>query len=250
MHNFASRGLLFLLIGIALPAVGGELTVSAAASLTEAFQAIGKAYEAGHPGTRIVLNFGASGLLLQQIDSGAPVDVFATADMDTMDQAEARQLIVGSSRASFARNQLVLIAPTGAKPQVNALADLARPAIGRVAISNPDTVPVGRYTRAALVAQGLWAAVEPKMISTQNVRQSLDYVVRGEVDAGFVYATDARLETGKVHLVGPVTTEQPVIYPIAVVRTSKEAGPAMEFIAFVRSAPAQQILQSLGFQEY
>lgn len=232
------------------PVIGADLTVSAASSLTDAFREIATAYEASHPGTRIVLNFGASGLLLQQIDGGAPVDVLATADAETMDQAEAKQLLLAGSRADFARNALVLIAPLDSRVPVKALADLARPDIGRVAIGNPDTVPVGRYTRAALEAGDLWAAVEPKMISTQNVRQSLDYVVRGEVDAGFVYATDAALMPGKLRLVGPVETAQPIVYPIAVVRTSKEAGPARTFIAFVRSAPAQAILRKYGFKEY
>lgn len=245
-----SRCLLVLAILAARPVTGAELTVSAASSLTDAFREIAAAYEAGHPGTRIVLNFGASGLLLQQIDSGAPVDVFATADAETMDQAGAKQLLLADSRADFAGNTLVLIAPLDAKVPVNALVDLARPDIGRVAISNPDTVPVGRYTRAALEAAQLWAAVEPRMISTQNVRQSLDYVVRGEVDAGFVYATDAALMAGRIRLVAPVETGQPIVYPIAVVRTSKEAGPAREFIAFVRSAPAQGILKRFGFKEH
>ncbi|MEO7387588.1 MAG: molybdate ABC transporter substrate-binding protein, partial [Gammaproteobacteria bacterium] len=147
-------------------------------------------------------------------------------------------------------NSLVLIAPTGEQHvPVRSLADLAKSTTGRVAISNPDTVPVGRYTKGALQAKGLWPAIQPKMISTQNVRQSLDYVARGEVDAGFVYATDARLMANKIRVLETVATTEPITYPIAVVRSTKQAGPAGDFVAFVGSPPAQQILKFFGFQQ-
>ena len=249
MKTLINRVVLSLFLIASAQASAADLTVSAAASLTDAFKSIAAAYEKGRPGTKVVLNFGASGLLLQQLDNGAPVDVFATADAETMDQAQAKSLLLADSRADFARNSLVLIVPAGGKPAVRTLSDLATPAIARVAISNPDTVPVGRYARGALQARGLWSVVEAKMISTQNVRQSLDYVARGEVEAGFVYATDARLMADKVSVVETVPATQPIVYPIAVVRASKQVGPAADFVAFVRSAPAQQILKSFGFQE-
>lgn len=250
MSRIPRHFLLFLSLTSAWPLPAADLTVSAATSLTDAFRGIAAAFEAGHPGTRVVLNFGASGLLLQQIDGGAPVDVLATADAETMDQAQARQLILGDSRLDFAGNSLVLIAPLDARVPLGSLADLARPGVGRIAISNPDSVPAGRYTRAVLEARGLWAAVLPKMISTQNVRQSLDYVVRGEVDAGFVYATDAALMRGKLNVVDTVETIRPIVYPIAVVRTSRQEESARVFVAFARSPPAQAILRTAGFRPH
>lgn len=249
MHRHFLRPLLGLLLSVAtLPVVAADLTVSAAASLTDAFKAIAVAYEAEHPGTKVILNVAASGVLLQQIDNGAPVDVFATADAETMDQAERRGLLAPGSRADFAHNSLVLVAPAGVDA-VKALDDLALPAVQRVAISNPDTVPVGRYTRDALVARGLWSVVEPRMISTQNVRQSLDYVIRGEVDAGFVYATDARVAGDKLRVVATVPTTRPIVYPVAVVKATRQAGAAAEFSSFVRSPAARSILATFGFQE-
>lgn len=239
-----------LLLVLAIPATAGELLVSAAASLTDAFREIAASFEQSHKDTTVVLNFGGSGLLLQQIRSGAPVDVFATADMETMDQAAAAGLIVESTRLDMARNALVLVVPADNPAGITGVADLGGVKVSRVAISNPETVPVGRYTRAALQARGLWAPVAARMISTQNVRQSLDYVARGEVDAGFVYATDASLMPDKVRVAETVTTPTAIIYPIAAVRQSARQDLAREFIAYTRSAPAQAILKKLGFKPY
>jgi len=241
---------LTLLLFVALPTGTGatELTVSAASSLTDAFRAIAKAYEAANPGTTVVLNLAASGVLLQQVDNGAPVDVLATADTETMDQAESRNLLQPGTRADFATNSLVLVVPADGDAGIRSVADLAATATRRIAISNPDIVPVGRYTRRALAALGLWAAVEPRMISTQNVRQSLDYVSRGEVDAGFIYATDALMAGDKVRVVQSVATDEPIVYPIAAIRTSAQPAAAAGFVAFVRSPGARKILTQFGFQ--
>lgn len=239
-----------LLLILAIPAAAGELIVSAAASLTDAFREIATAFEQSRKDTRVVLNFGGSGLLLQQIRSGAPVDVFATADMETMDQAAAAGLLVAGSRVDVARNALVLVTPADNPAGIAGVADLSGDQVKRVAISNPETVPVGRYTQAALEARDLWTTVAARMISTQNVRQSLDYVARGEVDAGFVYATDASLIPGKVRVVEAVPTPTAIVYPIAVVGQSTQQDLAREFIAYTRSAPAQAILRKLGFQPY
>src|SRR5689334_18214229 len=168
-----------------------DLMVSAASSLTNAFQEIGKAFEAARPGTRVLFNFGASGQLLQQIARGAPTDVFASADEVSMNRAQEQNLVVSSSRANFAVNRLLLVLPGDSTLRIEKLQDLTGPQVQRIALGNPDTVPVGRYAKAALEKAGVWNALEPKYIYTQNVRQSLDYVFRGEVEAGFVYLTDA-----------------------------------------------------------
>jgi len=224
-----------------------ELIVSAAASLTNAFTELGKAYERDNPGHRIILNFGGSGQLLQQINRGAPVDVFATADQETMTRAQNRKLIVPDSRTDFARNALVLIAPSDSVLEVVNLGQLRAGTVSRIAISNPASVPVGRYSRLALETAGLWQDLAPRFINTQHVRQSLDYVSRGEVDVGFVYATDARAMQNRVKVLMEIPTNVPIAYPIAVTSDSRKPEVARRFIEFVSSLKGQAILSRHGF---
>lgn len=225
-----------------------DLTVSAAASLTNAFSALGPLFQARYAGTTVVFNFAASDTLLAQIAKGAPVDVFAAADQDAMDRAERQQLLVPGSRRDFVGNALVMIVPVDGAPGITAPADLQRPGIRRVAIGNPASVPVGRYAKGALQAAGLWAGLEPKAVLAQSVRQALDYVARGEVDAGFVYATDAAIARGKVTVALRIPSTTPITYPIAVVAHSKHANEARAFIAFVRSARGRALLADAGFR--
>jgi len=242
------KRLLFLLLMVAaLPATAAELTVSAASSLTESFRDIASAYEAAHPGTKIDLNFAASGVLLQQVSRGAPVDVLATADTETMAQAAKGGLLETDSRQNFATNQLVVVVPPGRRDAPASLAALAEKGVQRVAIGNPDSVPVGRYARAALQDAGLWEAITAKTITTQNVRQSLDYVARGEVDAGFVYASDYQAMPGRVVRAFDVPLKTPISYPVAVIKDSARAAEARRFVAFVVSPQGQAILRRHGF---
>lgn len=224
-----------------------ELTVSAAASLTNAFTEIGKEYEKARPGDRVLFNFGASGSLLQQIVRGAPVDVFASADLETMDRAQKQNVVVQGTRVNFASNKLVVIVPGSSSAQLGSLADLGDAAIRRIAVGIPESVPVGRYTKGVLEAAQLWEPLQPKMIFTQNVRQSLDYVARGETDAGFVYATDARIAQARVHVALEVPTADPILYPIAVVKGNGQERQARDFVQFVQSERARQILEKYGF---
>jgi molybdate transport system substrate-binding protein len=224
-----------------------ELTVSAAASLTNAFKDIGVAYEAQHPGVKVLFNFAASGALLQQIAKGAPVDVFASADQETMDQAQQQRLVKVETRHNFAGNSLVVIVPGDATLTPRNVQDLLSAKVTRIAIGVPASVSVGRYTKGVLEKTNLWAPVEAKMIGAASVRQALDYVARGEVDAGFVYATDAAIMPGKVKVAFTVPMPGPILYPIAPIAGSANAGEAAKFTAFVLSAPAQAILGKYGF---
>jgi molybdate transport system substrate-binding protein len=223
-------------------ACAGQLLVSAASSLTQAFRDVAVSYQARHPGVDVALNFAASGVLLQQLDKGAPVDVLASADQHTMDQAQQRGLI--GARRDFARNSLVVIVPV-ASANVNRLADLARPDITRVAIGNPAIVPAGRYAGLALQAARL--DLQAKTIQTQNVRQALDYVARGEVDAGFVYRTDAALMPDKVKVAFEVQQGDAIRYPIAASKRSGNPAEAARFIDFLLSDAGQSILARHGF---
>ncbi len=224
-----------------------DLTVSAAASLTHAFQAMGAQFEAQNPGTKVRFNFGASGALLQQIVNGAPVDVFASADTDTMDKAVAKAVVHAADRKVFTTNRLVLITPVQSGLGLKQLADLKKPEVKRFAMGVPASVPAGHYTQDALEKAGLWTELKPKVISTQNVRQALDYVVRGEVDAGFVYASDAQLMSDKVKVAFPVATSSPIQYPIAIVAASANPAQAGKFMAWVQSPQGQAVLKKHGF---
>ena len=249
MRRFSQTALMLALACAALSAQAKEITVSAAASLKEAFQEINTAYGRAHPDTQIRLNTAASGVLLQQLVQGAPVDVLATADQETMDKAAEANVIAPASRRTFALNDLVLIQPKSASVRVNTLQDLSKPQVQRVAVGNPASVPAGRYTKAALEKAGLWQAVEGKMISTQNVRQALDYVSRGEVDAGFVYRTDAVLQQSRLNIAATVPTVKPVSYPLAVVAASTHKAEAQRFVQYVLSANGQNVLRKYGFSK-
>ena len=224
-----------------------DLTVSAASSLTHAFQDISAAFEAQNPQIKVRLNFAASGALLQQIVNGAPVDVFASADTDTMDKAVAKAVVNAADSKVFTSNRLVLISPVQADLGLKQLADLKKTEVKRFAMGVPASVPAGHYAQGALEKAGLWSDLKDKVISTQNVRQALDYVARAEVDAGFVYASDAQLMADKVKVAFTVPTVTPIQYPMAKVAGSTQPETANKFIAFVMAAPGQAVLKKHGF---
>lgn len=232
---------------LSLTAQAADLTISAASSLTNAMRDIAPLFEAAHPGTQVRLNFGASGALLQQIAKGAPADVLATADQETMDQAQARGLLQAAQRRDFVSNALVVIVPVSAAKLPGSMADLTQPAYARIAIGLPASVPVGRYTRGVLEAAGLWNAIEPKMIGASNARQTLNYVARAEVDAGFVYATDAALMADKVKVAFRVPTTQAVLYPVAPLTSAPNPEAAARFVDFLVTPSAQSVLTRYGF---
>lgn len=251
MRTFISHrvALVPLILGLFWSAAASatDVVVSAASSLTDAFKTAASAYEAKHPGTKVVLNFAASDVLLQQIVNGAPADVFASADQKAMDKAQSQGVLLNGSRKNFATNQLVLIVPTASQLAITRLEDLQQPSIKRIAYGDPASVPVGRYTQAALQADGSWQAVSAKAVLAQNVRQSLDYVARDEVDAGFVFATDAAIATDKVKVALRVNSPMPISYPIAIVSQSKHTADAQAFEDFVLSPEGQQLLAKSGF---
>jgi len=252
MSQFAVRLFARLLpplaaVAMALPAHAQDLVVSAAASLTQAFKDVAVEYEKAHPGRKVVFNFAASGALLAQIQQGAPVDVFASADQPTMDRAASAKLMAEGTRADFARNTLVVVLPSTSKQEPKALKDLSAPAFARIASGTPASVPAGKYTADAVAAAGLTDALQSRWVFGESVRQVLNYVARAEVDAGFVYRTDAMIEADKTRIAFTVPTASPVSYPIAQVAASTNAQAAKDFIAFVRGASGQAILQRYGF---
>lgn len=238
-----------LVLALALPlaAAAQQITVSAAASLTDAFKELGPKFEAVRPGATVRFNFAASGVLLQQIGQGAPVDVFASADQETMNRGAEQKLVDSATRRNFASNSLVLIEPARDGVGLKSLQDLAGASVKKIAIGKVATVPVGRYTKQALDGAKLWTVLEPKFVQADSVRQVLDYVRRGEVEAGFVYRTDAAVMGEQVKVVLAPPGHAPVSYPIAVVADSAQKALAGEFIAFLSSDAAQAVLARHGF---
>jgi len=223
-----------------------ELTVSAAVSLKDAFNELAKLNEQRN-GTKIHFNYGASGALQKQIESGAPVDVFASAGAKQMDDLAAKSLIVSSSRKDFARNALVLITP--ASGAGFSFADLTKAEVKKIAMGNPKTVPAGQYTEQTLTRLKLLPQIQPKLIYAEDVRQVLDYLIRGEVDAGLVYRSDAISAGAKVRVVAtaPDDSHDPILYPIALVKQSQSQVAAQQFIDLVVSGEGQAVLARNGF---
>jgi molybdate transport system substrate-binding protein len=226
------------------------MTLSVAISMKEAVETLGRQFSQGRPGVTLRYNFGSSGELQKQIEAGAPVDLFISAAQRQMDELEQKSLIVSSTRRVFARNVLTVIKPADSRVDIAKPADLAAPRVRRIVIGNPRTVPVGQYSEESLKALGLWDRLQPKLVLAENVRQALDYVARGEVDAGFVYATDVAVRPGAVvEAFRPADdTYRPVTYPVAVVKDAKQLALAQAFIALLVSRDGQTVLARLGFQ--
>ena len=227
--------------------MANDLVVSAAASLTNAFGDIGKEYEKTKPGTKVLFNYASSGQLLQQLSRGAPVDVFASADQQTMDKAEKQNITVRGTRENIVRNKLVVVVPANTSVAIANLDALSSADVKRIALANPESVPVGSYAKQALEAAGSWDKLKDKYISTTNVRQSLDYTARGEVDAGFVYLTDALVMPNRVKIAFEVPFATEILYPIAAVKGNGNENGARDFIAYLKTEMAQKILQKYGF---
>lgn len=225
-----------------------EIMVSAAASLTEAFTDMESQFEDENPGIDVNFNFAGSGNLRTQIEGGAPVDVFASADEKNMDILAGKQLIDNSTRKDFAENSLVLIVPANSALNITGIEDLTSPEVERIAIGNPDTAPVGKYTTQVLTEAGIWNELEDKTVLAEDVKQALVYVERGEVDAGFVYMTDAKTaDPEKIETVTNVTVSITISYPIAVISASENKEEAQAFVDYVTGEKGQEILEEYGF---
>ncbi|MFZ2634060.1 MAG: molybdate ABC transporter substrate-binding protein [Desulfosalsimonadaceae bacterium] len=234
----------------ALPSYGAEeIIVSAAASLTNVMEEISRSFEKQTPGVTVRCNFGASGSLVQQMINGAPVDVFASASIEDMKKAEAKNLIKSGTTKIFATNQLVLIVPAGSDVPVGGISDLRKPAFKKIAVGHPETVPAGRYAKKFLTKNGLWEALYDRLVYANSVREVLDYVRRGETDAGFVYATDAAMAGDKIRVKAKPTAGSSlnILYPIAVTRMSRHPETAAKFCEFVSGPEGQKILSAHGF---
>jgi len=221
------------------------LTVSAAISLSEALEAVAAAYRVAG-GTPVVFNFGGSNALARQIVNGAPVDVFISADEAQMEVVEKADLVRAGTRVPVVANRLVLVVDS--RSRVKAVTDLGVAEIRRIAIGDPVAVPAGVYARQYLERINEWTRLQPKMVPVANVRAALTAVQNGSADAAFVYATDARIAPA-LRVVATITGPQAprIVYPGAVVRTSRHPQAAAKFLEFLRTPPALAILEKHGF---
>jgi len=232
---------------LATAASAAELTVFAAASVSDALTEIAPAYTRA-TGDTLRFNFGASGTLARQIKEGAPADLILSADELRVDQLEKAGLILPGTRQTILANQLVVVVAAENGAAIPALADLAKPAVRRIAIGEPATVPAGTYAKQLLEKLGLWTLVSEKTVPLDNVRAVLAAVEAGNAEAGFVYRTDALISKRiRVAVLVPLAEGPKITYPVAVVRSTKEPAAAKAFAAFLARPEAQKVFAKFGF---
>ena len=248
MRKGLIAGLLMILsLGMSVSARAEEILVSAAASLTDALKEIGVAYQSKTKRT-VKFNFGPSSGLARQIEEGAPADIFFSADLKQMDNLENNGRLEPGTRKNILSNQLVLIVPADSRAQISSPKDLLKAEVKRIALAEPSSVPVGVYGKNYLEGEKLWDKVKKKIVPVLDVRATLAAVESGNVEAGFVYKTDAAVSKKvKVAYEVPVEKGPRIIYPVAVVKESKKKEGARDFMNFVLSPAAIAIFNKYGF---
>ncbi|MGB9182263.1 MAG: molybdate ABC transporter substrate-binding protein [Pyrinomonadaceae bacterium] len=223
-----------------------ELTVAAAANLTDAFGELGKQFTE-QTGIRVVYSFGATADLEKQIENGAPFDVFASADVEHVDALRSARLLTEDTQAIFARGRLVLWTPLGSRVSFDKIEDITRADIERIAIAKPDVAPYGRATVEALRALKLWPNVEPKVVYAQNVSQAKQYAATGNADVAFIPLSLVHAGEGRAIEVDE-RLHQPINQAIAVIKSSNKQTEARRFLSFVLSPQGQSLLQRSGYK--
>ncbi len=223
-----------------------ELNVSAATSLTDALPEIDKAYTQANTHIKIVANFAASGTLQTQIEQGAPADVFISAAAKQMNALQTGGLIIEDTRQDLLKNRIVLVVPANSTLTVADFTGLLDDGFKKVAIGDPDSVPAGTYAKQAFDKLGIYEQLQPKLILCADVRQVLSYVESGDVEAGIVYSTDAAT-TDKVKIVAEAPADIKIVYPVAVIKASKNVEAAKAYIDFLLGAEAGTIFEKYGF---
>lgn len=240
--------LLFLALLLSVATLrAAELTVHAAASLTDALKELAPAYEKTS-GDKLFFNFGASSALARQIQEGAPGDVFFSADEAKMDTLDKAGLIAPGTRENLLGNSLVIVEPSDSALVIGSAADLAKPEIKKIAVGEPSTVPAGVYTKEYLTKLGLWDKLLPKMTPTENVRAALAAVESGNVEAGTVYKTDALISKKvKIAYEVPAAEGPKIVYPAAALKESKSPAQARKFLTFLGGGESRAVFQKYGF---
>ncbi|RAP25740.1 hypothetical protein C2W64_02355 [Brevibacillus laterosporus] len=225
-----------------------EIFVSAAASMTDVLQDVKKEYETKHPDVTLTYNFGGSGKLAQQIEQGAPSDLFISASSKDMNSLKEKNLIAEDSLTKLVTNEMVLIAPKESTISVDSFEKITPALVKQFAIGEPSSVPVGRYTEEALTKLGLWEKMKPTMVYAKDVRQVLTYVESGNAELGVVYKSDA-LTSDKIKILATANQEwhSPIVYPAALVKATKQQKEAQEFLTFLTTDFSKSAFENYGF---
>lgn len=224
-----------------------EFSVSAAASLTDCMNELGDVFMKANPGVKCLFNYGSSGKLQQQIEQGAPADVFISAGQKQMNALEEKDLIDKASRVDLLKNELVLIVPKDSKLDLKCFEDVTKDEVKMIAVGEAS-VPAGQYTEDVYKHLNLWDQVTKKANFGQDVRTVLAWVENGEVDCGVVYATDAAItDKVKVAAQAPEGSHKPVIYPAAIMKNRAQPEIAEKFMAFIKGDEAARIFEKYGF---
>jgi molybdate transport system substrate-binding protein len=221
------------------------LTVSAAADLTSAFTETGELFEK-QTGTKVTFNFGSTGQLMQQIEQGAPVDLFAAANVSFIDELEQRGLIFPETKALYAQGRLTIWSRKDSPYQIDRIEDLASPALKRIAIANPEHAPYGMAAREALQHAGVWDIVLPKLVYGENISQTLQFAESGNVDAAIVALSLSVNSDGKWKLV-PGELHNPLNQTLAVIKGAKSEAAARKFAAFINAPEGRRVMRKYGF---
>jgi len=222
-----------------------EITVAAASDLMPAFEEIGREFESAHK-TKVVFVFGSTGLLTKQIENGAPMDLFAAANVSYIDQLEHKGLIIPDTKAIYGRGRITLWTDAGSNLRLEGIADLARPEVTRIAIANPDHAPYGLAARQAFETVGIWERVKPKLVYGDNIRQTLQYAETGNVDVAIVALSLSLQSRGRWTLI-PEELHKPIDQALAVIKSTKNEAAARAFATFVKGQQGQAVLQKYGF---
>ncbi|MDJ1183450.1 molybdate ABC transporter substrate-binding protein [Roseofilum casamattae] len=222
------------------------LTISVAASLQDSMQAIANLYQVENPDINLIYNFGGSGALRQQIEQGAPVNLFISAASRHMDILQDKGLLLSQSRRDLLNNDLAIVVP---KTNRNIHGFLSLNLGKTIAIGEPDSVPAGYYARQALEFFGLYESLRSQLVFAKDVRQVLSYVSTGNADAGIVYATDAKISPHvNIIDIAPPESHDPIIYPVAIIKNSKSIATAEHFVQFLSATKAQDEFRKYGFK--
>ncbi|HKS08078.1 MAG TPA: molybdate ABC transporter substrate-binding protein [Pyrinomonadaceae bacterium] len=222
-----------------------EITVAAASDLTQAFEEIGREFEASNK-TKVVFVFGSTGMLTRQIENGAPMDLFAAANVDYVNQLEQKGLIIAGTKAIYARGRITLWTTADSALKIETIADLRRPDVKRIAIANPDHAPYGLAAQQALQKADLWEEVKPKLVYGDNIRQTLQYAETGNVDVSIVALSLSKESKGRYVLI-PEELHQPIDQGLAVIKTTRNEPAARAFAGFVTGQRGKEILAKYGF---
>ena len=220
--------------------------MAAAADLSPAFEEIGKLFQDKYK-IKIIYTFGSTGMLAQQIENGAPVDIFAAANVSYVEQIESKGLIIPGSKAIYARGRITIWVPKESTIKIETVKDLTHEDVKRIAIANPDHAPYGTAAREAFESAGIWSVVQPKLVYAENIRQTLQYAQTGNVEAAIVALSLSKQSDGRWTLI-PEELHKPLNQALAIIKGTKNEVPARQFSEFVRGPEGRAVLSKYGFE--